>query len=76
MPYVRRCVLVQRMGENGRRLMERKYSVEAVAKDLKVVYQWILGKGEKPEFVYEGKKSDVNAKTAFVKELHQGKLFV
>lgn len=56
--------------------MERKYSVEAVAKDLKVVYQWILGKGEKPEFVYEGKKSDVNAKTAFVKELHQGKLFV
>lgn len=64
------------MGENGRRLMERKYSVEAVAKDLKVVYQWILGKGEKPEFVYEGKKSDVNAKTAFVKELHQGKLFV
>lgn len=39
------------MGENGRHLMERRYSVEAVAKSMKAVYEWILG-GEKPEFVY------------------------
>jgi len=41
------------MGENGRKLMERKYSVEAVAKDLKVVYEWILTGENKPVFVYE-----------------------
>ena len=40
------------MGENGRRLMERRYSVEAVAKDMKDLYKWILGNGEKPHFVY------------------------
>lgn len=39
------------MGENGRKLMEKRYSVEAVAKDLKAIYEWILG-GEKPDFVY------------------------
>ena len=39
------------MGENGRKLMERRYSVEAVAKDLKAIYEWILG-GEKPNCVY------------------------
>lgn len=40
------------MGENGRKLMERKYSVEAVAKDLKSVYQWILGEVKKPSCVF------------------------
>lgn len=40
------------MGENGRNLMERRYSVEAVAKDLKAIYEWILG-GEKPDCVFE-----------------------
>lgn len=39
------------MGENGRKLMEQRYSVEAVAKDLKATYMWILG-DEKPNFVY------------------------
>lgn len=39
------------MGENGRKLMEKRYSVEAVARDLKAVYEWILG-GVKPDFVY------------------------
>lgn len=39
------------MGENGRNLMERRYSVEAVAKDLKAIYEWILG-GERPNCVY------------------------
>ena len=43
----------RKMGENGRMLMERRYSVEAVAKDMNSLYEWILtGKG-KPSFVYE-----------------------
>lgn len=40
------------MGENGRRLMERRYSIEAVANDMKDLYEWIMG-GSKPEFVYK-----------------------
>lgn len=40
------------MGENGRKLMKDKYSVEGVANKLKATYEWILGKGEKPDFVY------------------------
>lgn len=40
------------MGENGRKLIERRYSVEAVAKEMKILYEWIMG-GEKPEFVFE-----------------------
>lgn len=41
------------MGENGRKLMERRYSVEAVAKDIKAIYEWILTGENKPDFVYE-----------------------
>lgn len=42
---------LKEMGEKGRQLMERRYSVEAVAKDMKAVYDWILG-DKKPGFVY------------------------
>lgn len=35
------------MGQNGRRLVEKEYSVQAVANQLKSVYNWLLG-GEKP----------------------------
>lgn len=41
------------MGENGRRLMEGRYSVEAVAKEMKSLYKWILTGNDKPSFVYE-----------------------
>lgn len=41
------------MGKRGRKLMEEKYAVEIVAKKMKQLYQWILTKDEKPEFVYE-----------------------
>ena len=44
---------LQEMGENGRKLMESTYSIEAVALKMKELYQWILKEGEKPEFVYE-----------------------
>ena len=40
------------MGENGKKLMKDKYSVESVAAKLKQTYEWILGQGERPEFVY------------------------
>lgn len=40
------------MGENGRKLMERRYSVNSVAMNMKDVYEWIVGKKEKPKFVY------------------------
>ena len=39
------------MGENGRRLVEERYSVEAVAKQMYVLYSWLCGNGEKPGFV-------------------------
>ncbi|MGN1256150.1 MAG: glycosyltransferase [Bacteroidaceae bacterium] len=42
------------MGDNGRKLMEARYSVEAVAERFELLYRWILGKGEKPEFVLLG----------------------
>lgn len=39
------------MGMRGKKLVEEKYSIEAVANHLKKVYEWVLGKGEKPDFV-------------------------
>lgn len=41
------------MGRRGRKLVEEKYSVEIVAKKKKAVYDWVAGKGEKPEWEYE-----------------------
>lgn len=43
---------LEEMGSNGRRLMEERYSVEAIAQQMKMLYEWILGQGKKPEFVY------------------------
>lgn len=43
---------LQTMGNNGRRLMEERYSVEAIAEKMKTLYEWILGKRDKPDFVY------------------------
>ena len=40
------------MGRRGRLLAMEEYSVEHVAKQMKALYEWILGKGVKPEFVY------------------------
>lgn len=39
------------MGENGRRLMERRYSAEVVVTQLLSVYEWVTGSGDKPECV-------------------------
>jgi len=41
------------MGLNGRKLVEEKYSIEAVAQQMIQLYKWILHGGEKPDFIYE-----------------------
>lgn len=40
------------MGKNGRKLVEEKYSIEAVAEQMIQLYKWILKEGEKPAFIY------------------------
>nr|WP_315188286.1 glycosyltransferase [uncultured Flavobacterium sp.] len=40
------------MGKNGRKLIEEKYSIEAVAKKMEELYEWIIFKEKKPDFVY------------------------
>jgi glycosyltransferase involved in cell wall biosynthesis len=39
------------MGQRGRELVERKYSWQRVAADMKAVYAWLLGQGERPDCV-------------------------
>jgi poly(glycerol-phosphate) alpha-glucosyltransferase len=41
------------MGENGYLLVKNCFTWDASAKKMIQLYQWILGQGEKPEFVYE-----------------------
>ena len=41
------------MGENGRLLMENKYSVTRIGEQMKSLYEWVLGTNNKPKFVYE-----------------------
>ena len=42
----------QLMGERGRELMLQNYQIDAVAQKMKKLYQWVLGNGDKPNFVY------------------------
>ena len=44
---------LQRMGKNGRELMERNYSIEAIATKMKKLYEWIIGNGDAPDFVHK-----------------------
>ena len=41
------------MGKRGRQLVLDKYSVEAVSRQMELLYAWIAGQGGKPEFVYD-----------------------
>ncbi|WP_452232350.1 glycosyltransferase [Lacinutrix sp. MEBiC02595] len=43
--------VLQQMGANGRQLIEQKYSMQAVAKQMLALYDWILNKGETPDFI-------------------------
>jgi glycosyltransferase involved in cell wall biosynthesis len=42
----------QQMGINGRRLIEEKYSMQTVARNMVELYRWVVQGGERPEFVY------------------------
>lgn len=44
---------LQAMGKRGRRLVLDKYSMEAVARQMKQLYAWVIGQGDKPEFIYD-----------------------
>lgn len=44
---------IRTMGENGKRLVQEKYQDTQVARMMQQLYDWILAKGTKPEFVYE-----------------------
>lgn len=41
-----------KMGIKGRDLMQNNYSVDALGKKMKELYQWILNGSHKPDFVY------------------------
>lgn len=43
---------LEQMGLNGRKLIEQKYSIDIVAKQMLELYSWILGKSNKPDFVF------------------------
>jgi glycosyltransferase involved in cell wall biosynthesis len=40
------------MGKNGRQLVEEKYSIEAVARQMKELYEWIVCPKDKPQFIH------------------------
>ncbi|BDQ01735.1 glycosyltransferase [Ignavibacterium sp.] len=42
----------KQIGLNGRKLIEKNYLIESVAQKMIQLYEWILYKKEKPEFVY------------------------
>lgn len=44
---------LQAMGKRGRRLVLDKYSVNVVSRQMERLYAWIVGQGDKPDFVYE-----------------------
>jgi poly(glycerol-phosphate) alpha-glucosyltransferase len=39
------------MGERGRRLVEERFSWAKIARQMKAVYEWVLGGGPRPECV-------------------------
>lgn len=43
----------QQMGNNGKELIRKEYSVPMLGAKMKQLYEWILSGGKKPEFVYE-----------------------
>jgi glycosyltransferase involved in cell wall biosynthesis len=43
----------RQMGIRGQKLIKENYSIEIVAQKMKQLYEWILQKNRKPEFVHE-----------------------
>lgn len=44
---------LERMGRNGRKLVEEKYSIASVGEKFVKLYNWILTSENKPNFIYE-----------------------
>ncbi|WP_312067457.1 glycosyltransferase [Empedobacter sp.] len=42
---------LMQMGKNGRQLIEENYSIEYVANCFKSLYEWLLNRGNKPNFI-------------------------
>jgi len=42
----------QRIGENGLALVRERFTWRRIATQMKQLYQWVLGKGDKPDFVH------------------------
>ena len=42
------------MGQNGRKLVEKKYSWPAIAREMNEVYLWMLGKRKDPPVTISG----------------------
>lgn len=41
-----------RMGYNGKKLISENFEVDVLGNKMRHLYEWVLGKGEKPDFVY------------------------
>lgn len=50
--YMLSGVELDQMGVRGVKLMKDKYSVQSISVNMKYLYEWIMGKKEKPSFVY------------------------
>lgn len=55
--YVKKALFVSeeervKMGRNGQALIKRNYSKVIIAKKMKLLYEWVLHRGVKPNFVY------------------------
>ena len=44
---------IEKMGDNGKVLVETNYAADKVARKMQRLYEWIVNGGEKPEFVYD-----------------------
>lgn len=45
--------VINKMGENGRFLIEKKYDIKIVSKKFENLYEYILGISNKPDFIYD-----------------------
>ena len=44
--------ILNQMSSNGKKLIKEKYSLEIIGKQLKELYNWIITKEKKPDFVH------------------------
>ena len=49
-------LVLQEMGKRGRLYIKENYSWKSVAHKMKILYEWMLYGGVKPEFVYSLKE--------------------